>query len=153
MTNTVPPPDSLWTHIALPVRSLDDTMAFYDKYTTLENIHERQDPETNLRSVWLANPGDKTEQAARFVLVLIEGSLPKQITGDIEEEYGFLTSISHLGISLNTRDEVDQIAAMAEEEGILVLGPMYRNDVVGYICLIRDPDVNNIEFSVEQVLG
>lgn len=153
MTNTVPPPDSLWTHIALPVRSLDDTMAFYDKYTTLENIHERQDPETNLRSVWLANPGDKTEQAARFVLVLIEGSLPKQITGDIEEEYGFLTSISHLGISLNTRDEVDQIAAMAEEEGILVLGPMYRNDVVGYICLIRDPDGNNIEFSVEQVLG
>jgi len=128
-------------------------MAFYDKYTTLENIHERQDPETNLRSVWLANPGDKTEQAARFVLVLIEGSLPKQITGDIEEEYGFLTSISHLGISLNTRDEVDQIAAMAEEEGILVLGPMYRNDVVGYICLIRDPDGNNIEFSVEQVLG
>ena len=89
----------------------------------------------------------------RFVLVLIEGSLPKQITGDIEEEYGFLTSISHLGISLNTRDEVDQIAAMAEEEGILVLGPMYRNDVVGYICLIRDPDGNNIEFSVEQVLG
>ena len=153
MTNTVPPPDSLWTHIALPVRSLDDTMAFYDKYTTLENIHERQDPETNLRSVWLANPGDKTEQAARFVLVLIEGSLPKQITGDIEEEYGFLTSISHLGISLNTRDKVDQIAAMAEEEGILVLGPMYRNDVVGYICLIRDPDGNNIEFSVEQVLG
>ena len=54
---------------------------------------------------------------------------------------------------MNTRDEVDQIAAMAEEEGILVLGPMYRNDVVGYICLIRDPDGNNIEFSVEQVLG
>ena len=153
MTKTTPPPESLWTHIALPVRSLDDTMAFYDKYTTLENIHERQDPETNLRSVWLANRGDKTEQAARFVLVLIEGSLPKQITGDIEEEYGFLTSISHIGISLSTRDEVDQIAAMADEEGTLVLGPMYRNDVVGYICMIRDPDGNNIEFSVEQVLG
>ena len=153
MTNTVLPPNSLWTHIALPVRSLDDTLAFYDKYTTLENIHERHDPETNMRSVWLANPGDKTEQAARFVLVLIEGSLPKQITGDIEEEYGFLTSISHIGISLSTRDEVDQIAAMADEEGILVLGPMYRNDVVGYICMIRDPDGNNIEFSVEQVLG
>ena len=153
MTKTTPPPESLWTHIALPVRSLDDTMAFYDKYTTLENIHERQDPETNMRSVWLANPGDKTEQAARFVLGLIEGSLPKQITGDIKEEYGFLTSISHLGISLNTRDEVNQIAAMADEEGILVLGPMYRNDVVGYICLIKDPDGNNIEFSVEQILG
>jgi hypothetical protein len=30
---------------------------------------------------------------------------------------------------------------------------MYRNPVVGYICLIRDPDGNNLEFSVEQVLG
>jgi len=147
------PPTSVWTHIALPVRNLDETLAFYARYTSLENIHERQDPETDLRSVWLANPGDKTEEAARFVLVLIEGKLPKQITGDIKEEYGFLTSISHLGISLSTRDEVDAIAAMAEEEGVLVLGPMYRNPVVGYICLITDPDGNNIEFSVEQVLG
>jgi lactoylglutathione lyase len=45
------------------------------------------------------------------------------------------------------------VAALAEEEGRLVLGPMYRNEVVGYICLVRDPDGNNIEFSVEQVLG
>jgi lactoylglutathione lyase len=147
------PPPSLWTHIALPVRDLDETLAFYARYTTLENIHQREDPETGLRSVWLANPGDRTERAASFVLVLIEGSLPKHITGDIEEKYGFLTSISHLGLSLQSRDEVDQIAAMAEADGVLVLGPMYRNPVVGYICLIKDPDGNNIEFSVEQVLG
>ena len=147
------PPESVWTHVALPVRNLDATLAFYAKYTTLENIHERTDPDTGLRSVWLANPGDRTEQADRFVLVLIEGKLPTGITGDIKEEYGFLTSIAHLGISLNTRAEVDQIAAMAAEDGILVLGPMYRNPVVGYICLITDPDGNNVEFSVEQVLG
>lgn len=147
------PPESVWTHVALPVRNLDATLAFYSKYTTLENIHERTDPDTGLRSVWLANPGDRTEQAARFVLVLIEGKLPTEITGDIKEKYGFLTSIAHLGISLNTRAEVDQIAAMASEDGILVLGPMYRNPVVGYICLITDPDGNNVEFSVEQVLG
>jgi catechol 2,3-dioxygenase-like lactoylglutathione lyase family enzyme len=150
---TTTPPDSVWTHIALPVRNLDQTLAFYAKYTTLENIHERSDPETGLRSVWLANRRDRTEQAASFVLVLIEGKLPKQITGDIKEEYGFLTSISHLGISLDSRDAVDAIAAMATDDGILVLGPMYRNPVVGYICLITDPDGNNIEFSVEQVLG
>ena len=87
------------------------------------------------------------------MIVLIEGKLPTQITGDIKEEYGFLRSISHLGISLDSRDDVDRVAEMAREEGILVLGPMYRNPVVGYICLVRDPDGNNIEFSVEQVLG
>ncbi|MEK7423330.1 MAG: VOC family protein [Actinomycetota bacterium] len=149
---TVPP--SLLTHIALPVRDLEATLAFYAKYTTLVKIHERHDDDTDLRSVWLANERDVTTAgAARFVIVLICGHLPKKITGDIKEEYGFLRSIAHLGISLNTRDEVDQIAAMAKVEGCLLLGPMYRNEVVGYICVITDPDGNNVEFSVEQVLG
>ena len=44
-------------------------------------------------------------------------------------------------------------AAMAKDDGCLLLGPMYRNAVVGYICIVTDPDGNNIEFSVEQVLG
>jgi lactoylglutathione lyase len=146
-------PHSLLTHIALPVRSLDDHLAFYAKYTTMEVIHQRVDDETGLRTVWIANSEDKTDAAARFVIVLIEGKLPTQITGDIKEEYGFLRSISHLGISLDSRDDVDRVAEMARDDGILVLGPMYRNPVVGYICLVRDPDGNNIEFSVEQVLG
>jgi lactoylglutathione lyase len=147
------PPASLLTHIALPVRDLDTTLAFYERYTTLVNIHERRDPATGLRSVWLANQRDVTAEAARFVIVLICGKLPTNVTGDIKEEYGFLRSISHLGISLDSRAEVDEIAAMAKADGCLLLGPMYRNEVVGYICIVTDPDGNNVEFSVEQVLG
>ena len=49
--------------------------------------------------------------------------------------------------------ENDRIAEMAKEEGVLVLGLRYMNPVVGYICLIRDPDGNQLEFSVEQDLG
>jgi catechol 2,3-dioxygenase-like lactoylglutathione lyase family enzyme len=147
------PPPSLLTHIALPVRDMDSTLAFFDKYTTLVNIHERVDPETGQRSVWLANQRDITAAGARFVIVLIWGKLPIAITGEIKEEYGFLRSISHLGISLASREQVDEIAAMAKADGCLLLGPMYRNAVVGYICIITDPDGNNVEFSVEQVLG
>ena len=144
---------SLLTHIALPVRDLDATFAFFAKYTALVNIHQRHDPETGLRTVWLANERDITADGARFVIVLICGSLPTKITGDIKEQYGFLTSISHLGISVDTRAEVDRIAEMARADGCLLLGPMYRNEVVGYICVVTDPDGNNVEFSVEQVLG
>ena len=105
------PPPSLLTHIALPVRSLDDTLAFYEKFTTLVKISERHDPETRMRTAWLANERDiTTPGAARFVIVIMEGALPKHITGDIVEEYGFLTSIAHLGISLNSRAEVDEVA-------------------------------------------
>ena len=147
-------PTSLLTHIALPVRDLDATLAFYEKYTTLRNISERTDPDTGLRTAWLANERDvKAEGTARFVIVLICGKLPTKITGDIKEEYGFLRSIAHLGLSLESRDEVDRIADMAREDGCLLLGPMYRNEVVGYICVVTDPDGNNLEFSVEQDLG
>ena len=145
--------ESLLTHIALPVRDLEATLAFYAKYTKLVNIHERQDPETGLRTAWLANARDITDAGARFVIVLIHGKLPTKITGDIKEQYGFLKSISHLGISVESRAEVDRLAEMAREDGCLLLGPMYRNAVVGYICVVTDPDGNNIEFSVEQVLG
>lgn len=145
--------ESLLTHIALPVRDLDATLAFYAKYTKLVNIHERQDPDTGLRTAWLANARDITDAGARFVIVLIHGKLPTKITGDIKEQYGFLKSISHLGISVESRAEVDRLADMAREEGCLLLGPMYRNEVVGYICVVTDPDGNNLEFSVEQVLG
>lgn len=160
MEDVLAPPTSLLTHIALPVRDLDATLAWYRKYTTLEVIHEREDPDTKLKTAWLANPGDRTEQgggigvqAAKFVIVLIAGKLPTNITGDIKEEYGFLTSISHIGLSLDSRDDVDRVAAMAKDDGCLLLGPMYRNVVVGYICVVKDPDGNNVEFSVEQVLG
>lgn len=146
--------NTVLTHIALPVRNLDAQLAFYAKYTNMVSIFERVDPETNLRTAWIANRRDLTEQAARFVIVLIEGSIPRDIVGDeMKEEFTFLTSFSHLGISVDSRDDVDRIAAMAKEDGTLVLGPMYRNEIVGYICLVRDPDGNNVEFSVEQVLG
>jgi predicted lactoylglutathione lyase len=142
------------THIAFPVKSLDAQIAWHEKYTRLAKIHERYDEETHMRSAWVANERDRTHDgSARFVIVLMEGKLPTNITGDIAEEYWFLRSIAHLGISVESRDEVDQIAAMAKEDGCLVLGPMYRNAVVGYICLVRDPDGNNVEFSVEQDLG
>jgi catechol 2,3-dioxygenase-like lactoylglutathione lyase family enzyme len=148
------PPPGVLTHIALPVRDLEATLRFYEKYTTLVNIHQRVDEDTGLRTAWLANARDVTlDGAARFVIVLICGKLPTKITGDIKEEYGFLTSIAHLGLSLDSRDEVDRIAAMAKDDGCLLLGPMYRNPVVGYICVVTDPDGNNLEFSVEQVLG
>lgn len=145
--------ESLLTHIALPVRDLEATLAFYAKYTKLVNIHERQDPETGLRTAWLANARDITDAGARFVIVLIHGKLPTNITGDIKEQYGFLKSISHLGISVESRAEVDRLAEMAREDGCLLLGPMYRNEVVGYICVVTDPDGNNLEFSFGQKLG
>src|SRR5262249_28800778 len=78
MSTTVTP-HTLLTHIALPVRDLDAHLAFWARYTRMEKIHERYEEDTGLRTAWLANAEDKTEHAARFVVVLIEGKLPTQI--------------------------------------------------------------------------
>ena len=154
MATAAPPPPTLLTHIALPVRDLDATLAFYEKYTTLVNIHQRADPDTGLRTVWLANERDVTvEGAARFVIVLICGSLPKN---DHRRHQG--------GVRLPAVHQPPRALARhprrrrphrgdGRAEGCLLLGPMYRNEVVGYICVVTDPDGNNLEFSVEQVLG
>ena len=54
------------THLALGVRHLDRTIAFYRKHVHLHVVHERA--EDGRRVVWLA----EQEADADFVLVLFE---------------------------------------------------------------------------------
>lgn len=141
------------THIAMPVRDFDATMAFYQRYTELVPVQERTNPTTRLRAAWLADPAEATATRARFVLVLLEGGARPGAPAGSEGQFGFLTSISHLGFSVDSREEVDRLAALAADEGILVLGPVHRSAVTGYIALLTDPDGNNVEISHGQDLG
>ena len=147
-------PQSALTHVAIHVRDIPKTVAFYEKYTHLKKIHERLDAEsTGTRSVWLSNPADLTSAASKFVIVLVEGDIPKNLLGGVEPLYGMLKPISHFGFSMESRAAVDRIAEMAKADGNLVFGPRYLNPEIGYICIIKDPDGNQLEFSHEQVLG
>jgi len=133
---------------------MQSTVEFYEKYTHLRKIHERLDSgSTGTRSVWLSNPGDLTSAASRFVVVLVEGNIPKHLLGGVEPLYGMMKPISHLGFSMESRAAVDRIAEMATADGILAFAPRYLNPEIGYICIIKDPDGNQLEFSHEQVLG
>jgi len=44
-------------------------------------------------------------------------------------------------------------AAAARADGILVLDPVYAGPVVGYFCLVEDPDGNHVEFSYGQPIN
>jgi hypothetical protein len=48
---------------------------------------------------------------------------------------------------------VDDIAALARDQGLLVWEPRQEPYPVGYYCGIRDPDGNFVEFSFGQPLG
>jgi catechol 2,3-dioxygenase-like lactoylglutathione lyase family enzyme len=126
------------THIALGVRSLDRTIAFYERYACLTIVHERVDHGS--RVVWL---GERREDP-EFVLVLFE------VAG--EPPPGPKT-LQHLGFAVASRAEVDALAERARADGILGLEPLYAGPVVGYFCIVRDPDGNGVEFSHGQPIN
>lgn len=130
--------NSKFTHVALLVSDVDKTTDFYIKYCNLKVIERRVDPKSGYRVVWLG-------QNLNFVIVAFE-SEKKPIQS-------ITKPLSHLGFSLANKEEVDQIAYIAKEEGLLKYGPVYFDPVVGYICEVLDPDGNSIEFSYGQKLG
>jgi catechol 2,3-dioxygenase-like lactoylglutathione lyase family enzyme len=125
------------THIALRVRDLARTVAFYERYCRLVVCHEREDEGT--RVVWLA---ERAEEPA-FVFVLI----PMAHT-EVDRP-----GVHHFGFSLGARSEVDEIAALARTNGVLREGPRDAGPIVGYFCIVEDPDGNWVEFSFGQPIN
>ena len=119
------------THVALPVRDLDASLAFYARYARLEVVHERHDAATDTRVAWIS---DKTRP---FVVVLIEA----------EDVRSPLLPIAHLGVGCETRAEVDELVELARAEGRPVWGPTDSGYPVGYWALISDPDDHTLELS------
>ncbi|HZP41506.1 MAG TPA: VOC family protein [Candidatus Binatia bacterium] len=126
------------THIALGVKDLDRTIAFYGKHVGLHVVHERS--EGAHRVVWLG----ERERDVDFVLVLFQvaGSRPPGPT-----------TLQHLGFAVGSREEVDAAAAAARADGLLDEEPRYAGPVVGYYCIVKDPDGNSVEFSFGQPIS
>ncbi|MHB8528918.1 MAG: VOC family protein [Caulobacteraceae bacterium] len=132
-----------WTHIALKVRDIDATIAWYERYTHLRLLSRGEDQ--NGRNAWL---GDRTQADSPFVLVLgefFEGHDPFAPAA-----HPPLGPFAHIGIELPTREAVDEVAARAKAEGCLGLGPVQMPKQIGYVCFVKDPDGNTVEFSYDQ---
>lgn len=132
------------THLALHVRDLDATAAFYQDYCSMRPIHERKGGhernDGGTRVLWLAEPGRDKD----FIIVMMPGGPGRD---QADRDY------SHLGFACESREAVDAIAARAEAEGCLVWAPREEPFPVGYYCGLRDPDGNFVEFSYGQPLG
>ena len=137
-----------WTHLALNISNLDKSLEFYTSLTPLKKIHERFDQETQMRTAWLSDRPEGRE--TEFVLVLLEGN-PPQIPGARPQVA--IAPVSHMGFSTESREDVDRIAERGQQAGILKFGPVYLDPVVGYICILADPDGHQLEFSYGQILG
>jgi catechol 2,3-dioxygenase-like lactoylglutathione lyase family enzyme len=79
-------------------------------------------------------------QPESLILVLIETGR-KRTAGYMD----------HWGFHVPARADVDAIADRARAAGILAKEPTYAGPVVGYYCIIHDPDGNELEFSCDQL--
>ncbi len=132
-----------WTHIALKVKDVDATIAWYERFTHLSLLARGED--ANGKNAWI---GDSSHADSPFVLVVgqfYEGKDPFA-----PAPHPPLGPFAHIGIELPTKEKVDEIAAKAKAEGCLGFGPMQMPKQIGYICFVKDPDGNTVEFSYDQ---
>jgi catechol 2,3-dioxygenase-like lactoylglutathione lyase family enzyme len=135
------------THVALPCSDLDATIDFYTTLCNLVVVANNEDE--NGRGAWLSNDKQAKEP---FVLVLAEflpevGARFGQTPG---EKVPTLGPFAHIGIELPAREDVDRMAAKAQEMGCLLWEPKDMAAHIGYICAVSDPDGNVVEFSHNQ---
>ena len=120
------------THVALFVRDIGATIDFYRDFVGLHIVHDRVDG--GVRVVWMS----ERQEHPDFVVVAInvapgEATLPARF--------------AHFGYDLPSRAAVDEMARRAEAAGLLAQGPADAGPIVGYFCMLRDPDGNSVEFS------
>jgi len=138
-----------WTHLALHVRSLNASIAFYAEYANLRVVDRHSDASsTGMDVAWLS---DRTaDDELSFVMVLQEGT-PHHLPGAKPQMPP--GPISHLGFAVPSREEVDAVANRAKRNSLLKFGPTFLNPYAGYLCIIGDPDGHMVEFSHGQALG
>ncbi len=146
-TDTVPtydvaPSEPRWTHIALRVHDLDATIAWYGEFTPLELLDERSDDMG--RGAWLG----MRDPDNPFLLVLAQ-FYPEQDPFK-DSPMATLAPFAHLGIELPERADVDAVAERGKAAGCLGMPPTMMPPPIGYICMLRDPDGNTVEFSWDQ---
>ena len=136
-----------WTHVALPVTDLEASIEFYTTVTPLVIVTRNVDD--NGRGVWLSN---KNQVDSPFVLVLAEfkPEIGKNFGIEPGQKATTLAPFAHLGIELPRREDVDAVAEKARAVGALEWEPRDMAAHIGYICAVKDPDGNTVEFSHNQ---
>jgi catechol 2,3-dioxygenase-like lactoylglutathione lyase family enzyme len=126
-----------FTHIALTVSDIDQSITFYAKYAGMKVVHRRVDSTTQTDVAWIS---DLTRP---FVIVLIK----------VMQVNNTLLPASHLGVACQSREQVDDLCQEAQSKGLLIEGPHDWGPPVGYWAFLRDPDGHTLELSYGQEIS
>ena len=131
MKNTV----SGLSHIALIVKDIEKMISFYQEFTEMQVTHKRTDEEVKV--VWLRLPDPQS-----LTIVMIEN--PSLNTQSYQR-------MNHFGFDAVSREAVNKIAQKAQKMGVLKYPATDGGIILGYFCMITDPDGNQLEFAYGQM--
>jgi len=137
------PPKPRWTHMALRVKDVQATIDWYTEFTPLELLDQREDQDGY--GAWLGMPDTAQHPFILVVAQFFEGRDPFA-----PAPHAVLTPFAHFGIEVPTRDEVDEMAERGRAAGCLGMEPTPMPQPIGYICMLKDPDGNMVEYSWDQ---
>ena len=137
------PPAPRWTHIALRVKDIDASIEWYTRFTPMELLDRRTDEFGH--GAWLGQPDSPDKP---FILVLAQFFPATDPFKGAPQEV--LAPFAHLGIELTSHEAVDEKADQGRTAGCLAMPPTEMPPPVGYICILRDPDGNSVEYSYDQ---
>ena len=117
VNHSVGPKRSTWTHIALAVKDVEASVAWYETYTHLRLLAQAEDKDG--KNAWL---GDPAQADNPFILVL--GQFYEGHDPFAPSAHHPMGPFAHIGVELPSKEAVDEMAAKAKAGGCLALGPM-----------------------------
>jgi lactoylglutathione lyase len=128
-----------WTHVAIPVADRERSIEFYEALTPLVVVarHETEN-------------GRQVEDPFVLVLSQLDPAVAARFGIEPGQPVPTLAPFAHIGIELPEKADVEAIAERARAMDALMWEPKQMPEHIGYICAVRDPDGNIIEFSWNQ---
>ncbi|HVE45651.1 MAG TPA: VOC family protein [Acidimicrobiales bacterium] len=117
------------THLALPVTDLKRSTEFYQRWASLEIEPGLSHPVEDGSMVRL------TDKSGSFALMLVKSRDVVPLAGT-----------GHIGVSLDSDEQVTTVAEAAASEGFRTLDSEARPGPLGLSAFISDPDGHQVEF-------
>lgn len=123
------------SHVALIVKDIESMISFYTEFAEMELIHRRVDEGINVAWVRLNDRNSLT-------IVMIEEKSPKN------EAY---QRFNHFGFDCPSKEAVDYISNKGKEYNCIRYEAFDGGEVLGYMCMLKDPEGNLLEFAYGQM--
>lgn len=125
-------------HIAIWVRNLENTRAFYQKYFNAKSNAKYHNKTTNFQSYFLEfQNGCRLELMNKPEINEENKSYEKQKLG-----------IIHFAFSVGSKDKVDSLTMQLENDGFNIIGKPRTTGDGYYESVILDPENNIIEITI-----